>query len=196
MADLHAIDTTMQAIRHLLDASYRPDLLENRLDLMFQVYATEDFRNPMSAGVSLFLYRVYVNATQRRPLARRPDGSTGPAQLPLDLQFLLTAWGRNASLQHVILGWAMRTLDCHAVLPVALLEAVRPSGSAFEPSSVEVVPGEMTNEDMFRLWEGFGTQYRLSVPYIARIVRIDPLVDTAEGGPVVERRFHYSDEVA
>jgi hypothetical protein len=191
MTGLHAVETTMEAIRRLLEAAYRPDLLEDRLDLLFQVYGAEDFRAPMSAGVSLFLYRVHVNAVQRRPLARRSDGSPGQAQLPLDLHFLLTAWGQRASLQHAILGWAMRTLEDHAVLQPALLEAVRPSERAGGQASIEVVPGELPNEELLHFWDGFGTPYRLSIPYIARVVRIDPSLETTVGGPVVERRFEY-----
>jgi hypothetical protein len=194
MAGLHAIETTMQAIRRLLLASYRPDLLESRLDLQVEVYATEDFRNPISAGVSLFLYRVYVNATQRRPLARRADGTPGSAQLPLDLHFLLTVWGQQASLQHAILGWAMRTLEDNAILQPALLEGVRPGDGPLQgQQTIEVVPGELPNEELMRFWDGFGAAYRLSVPYIARIVRIDPVPEPpAEGGPVVERQFDYA----
>ncbi len=189
MAGLHAIGTTMEAIRRLLEASYRYDLLETRLDLSVAVYTAEDFRTPMAAGVSLFLYRVHVNATQRMPLARRADGGPGRAQLPLDLHLLLTVWGKDASLQHAILGWAMRTLEDNAVLPPALLAGVRPGEPPRTQAAVEVVPGELPNEELLRLWDGFAVPYRLSVPYIARVVRIDPLVEAPAGGPVVERRL-------
>lgn len=180
----------MEAIRRLLEAAYRPDLLESRLDLSFAVYGAEDFRTPMSAGVSLFLYRVHVSATQRRPLLRRPDGGAGGAQLPLELHLLLTVWGKDASLQHAILGWAMRTLEDHALLPPALLAGLRPSDPLRDQAPVEVVPGELPNEELLHLWDGFGTPYRISVPYIARVVRVDPPVELAPGTPVGERRFH------
>lgn len=192
MSGPHAIATTMEAIRRMLEASYRPDLLESRLDLGFDIYTADKFREPMTAGISLFLYRVHVSATQRRPLVRRPDGSASAAQLPLELHLLLTAWGKDASLQHAILGWAMRTLEDNALLPPALLSGVRPSEPPHVQIPVEIVPGELPNEEMLRLWDTFGAPYRISVPYIARVVRVDPLVAPALGGPVAERHLEFA----
>ena len=97
MATFHAIQATCEAVRQLLAGAFRPDLLEPPIELQFEIYSTDDFRAAMPAGVSLFLYRVHINAVQRRPLERRDDGTFGRPQLPLDLHFFLTVWGRRAS---------------------------------------------------------------------------------------------------
>lgn len=87
MADFHAIQTTCDAIMRLLQESYRPDLIEPLLNLQFEVYGTDDFKSHMTQGVSLFLYRVYVNATQRAPLTKSTEGNIRRQLLPLDLHF-------------------------------------------------------------------------------------------------------------
>lgn len=190
MADFHGIQASCDAIMRLLQESYRPDLIEPMLNLQFEVYGTEDFKNHMAQGVSLFLYRVYVNATQRAPLTRSADGQFRRQLLPLDLHFFLTVWGPKASLQHAILGWTMRVLEDTPILPASLLNGVR-AGVFRDDETVEVVSGQLTNEELMRIWDDLGTEYQLSVPYVARVVRIESMQEVSEGEPVRQRRLEY-----
>ena len=57
---------------------------------------------------------------------------------------------------------------------------------------VYIVPIEMTNEDLMRLWDAMTPTYRLSLPYLARVVRIDP-DQVEEGRPVVATRYAYGE---
>src|SRR5262245_42740329 len=190
MADFRAIYTTCAAVVRLLEESYHPDLIEPQLNLRFEVYSTDDFKNHMVAGVSLFLYRVYVNTSQRTPLGKTNNGIARRPQLPLDLHFFLTVWAQQASLQHTILGWAMRTLEDHSVLPASLLNGIR-QGVFHDDETVEIVAGQLTNEELMRIWDDLGTEYRLSVPYVARVVRIESLIDVSAEAPVRRREFGY-----
>jgi hypothetical protein len=174
----------------LLQQSWRRDLFENR-DLLFQVYQTQDFATPMSTGLSLFLYRVTVNTIQRTPLPRPgPKGRQRRPQLPLDLHFLLTPWADHASLAQAILGWTMRTIEDTAVLPAGLLNAVS-DGVFNDDETVEIVFGQLSNEEMFRIWDVLPRDYQISVPYTARIVRIDSDLDLSEGGPVITKELDF-----
>lgn len=190
MADFHAIQVTCDAIMRLLQESYRPDLIEPSSNLQFEVYGTEDFKSHMSQGLSLFLYRVHVNGTQRSPLMKDPVGNVRRQLLPLDLHFFITVWAPKPSLQHAILGWAMRLLEDNPVLSSSLLNGVREETFRGD-ETVEVVAGQLSNEEFMRIWDDLGTEYQLSVPYVARVVRIESLHETAEGEPVTERRFEY-----
>ena len=187
MAQFHAIQVVCEAVTSVLRQAYDPAIMEPRLNLQFDVYRTEDFKNHMNAGVSLFLYRVHVNAGQRTPSPPR-DNVARRFQLPLDLHFFLTVWAQRSSLQHVLLGWAMRVLEDFPVLPASLLNGIR-SGVFDEDETVEIVPGQVSNEELMRIWDDLGSEYQLSVPYIARVVRIDSLLETPTGGPVRERVF-------
>jgi hypothetical protein len=190
LADFHAIQVTCDAVMRLLQESYRPDLIEPSSSLQFDVYATEDFKNHMVQGVSLFLYRVHVNTTQRSPLVKDPVGNVRRQLLPLDLHFFITVWAPKASLQHAILGWAMRLLEDNPIISSSLLNGVR-EDTFRSDETVEVVAGQLSNEELMRIWDDLGTEYQLSVPYVARVVRIESLSELSEGEPVTRRRFEY-----
>jgi hypothetical protein len=190
VADYHAIQTTCEAIMRLLQESYRPDLIEPQLNLQFEVYHGEDFKNHMTAGISLFLYRIYINSVQRMPLGKTVNGIKRRSQLPLDLHLFLTVWAQKASLQQVILGWAMRTLEDRSVLNAALLNGVTP-GVFQDDETVELVAGQLSNEELMRIWDDLSAEYQISVPYIARVVRIDSLLEEGEGTIVRERDFDF-----
>ena len=55
---------------------------------------------------------------------------------------------------------------------------------------VHIIPAELSNEDLMRIWDAIAPYYRLSLSYIARVVRIDP--DSSDTGrPVVATRYQY-----
>ena len=190
MASYRAIGATCEGIMRLLQQFWRPELFDGA-ELQFKVYRSKTFETPMDTGVSLFLYRVLVNGVQRTPPARpKPGGQPRRTQLPLDLHFMLTAWAKDASLEHEILGWLMRTLEDSPTLPAGLLNTAIPN--IFEPDEqVQIINGELANDEMFRIWEALPASYQMSVPYVARIVRIDSEIDRREVGPVLTRELGF-----
>ena len=190
MADIHAIQTTCDAVMRLLQESYRSNLIEPQLNLQFEVYGADDFKNHMTAGVSLFLYRVHINQNQRSPIIRASNGTGSRSLLPLDLHFFLTVWATKASLQHAILGWAMRMLEDRPVIQSSLLNGVRRNVFR-EDETVEVVAGQLTNEELMRIWDDLSAEYRLSVPYIARVVRIESSLEVSPDSLVSQRQLEY-----
>jgi hypothetical protein len=189
MADFRALATTAEAVLQLLRSQYRPGDFDQELE--FKVFTAADFAKPLDAGVSLFLYRIFPNGVQRTPPSRpTADGTIYPSLLPLDLHFMLTVWGKEASMQHTIAGWMMRVLEDHPIFPSALLNAVTP-GTFRAEETVEISLTELTNEDLLRIWDTLiQNVYQLSVPYVARVVRIEsPRALAAGGGEVQERRL-------
>lgn len=197
MASFLAVQAVSDALVLLLRTSYDRDDFDD-VDLRFEVYAAADFEDPMAAGVSVYLYRARPNGAWRIPPGRLdPDGRRQRRQLPVDLHYLLSVWGRDASVQHRVLGWLLRTLEDTPVLPRSLLEAASPG--TFRPDeAVEfVLNSDLSNEDLFRLWETATTErYRLSVPYLARQVLIESRLASVEGAPVEERTFTVDTEAA
>ncbi|MAS32896.1 MAG: hypothetical protein CL610_02740 [Anaerolineaceae bacterium] len=192
MASYHAISATCDAVIRLLRQSWDQDTLFNQAALDFQVYHTIQFQQrPIQTGISLYLYNVAVNTTQRIPPGRpRADGTPRPPQLPLDLYFMLTPWAEGASLQQEILGWMMHTIEDNPVLSTALLNTT--TAQVFGPDeTVEIVSGYLTNEDLLRLWDAIPGDFQISVPYIARVVRIDSERDAIRGEPVLTRELDF-----
>ncbi len=193
MADYRAIMTVGKAVIELLRSNYSQNRDDFNHELEFDVYRAKDFSTkPIIAGVSLFLYRVFPNGTQRTPSGRiGPNGQRYQTQLPIDLHFLLTAWGQDASLQQKIAGWMMRTLEDMPILPASLLNSAVPD--IFRPDeTVEISLAELDTEILVRMWNMLlEIDYQLSVPYIARNIRIESTQIIAPGEPVQERTFDY-----
>jgi hypothetical protein len=186
VADARAVEAVCNTVVDVLDVAYRRAPFEHNLE--FKTYTAADFPQHMTAGVSLFLYRIMIDGTSRIPLGRRlPDGTRLDADLPLDLHFLLTTWGKDASMQYAIAGWMMRVLEDHPVLPAGELNR-RVKDVFREDETVELVAGEIATEDLMRLWELIGPgSYQLSMPYVARNVRIESDRHVPGGEPVQER---------
>jgi len=186
VATYQAIGSVAEAVARLLEQTWQPSLL-NGIELQFAVYRGMDFHNPMDAGVSVFVYQVAVNKSQRtlppaQPQHRRP--------LPLDVMLLLTAWAQDASAEHDILGWAMRTIDDNPILSSGFLNAAIPG--VFRPEeTVELVPGELTNDEVFQLWQVLPNSLQLSVPYVARVLRVESSLTIPSSGPVLTRELAY-----
>ena len=191
MADFRAIHAVGGSILHLLRSSYRQEDFDGN-ELTFELYSSADFDQAMTAGVSVFLYRVQPNGQDRIPAGRvGPDGRRLKPQLPIDLHFLLTAWSNDASLQQTIAGWMMRALEDHPILPAGLLNATVPNCFR-EDETVDLSLSELRTEDLLRIWETMvDKKFQLSVPYVARIVRIESTETLTSGPPVQERQLQY-----
>jgi hypothetical protein len=194
VANFRAITAVSQAMLYLLESQYRADDFDGN-PLQFEIYLARDFSRPVSAGVSLFLYRVLPNGAHRQPQGRvAPNGQRYRSQLPLDLHFLLTAWAEDPSLQHTLIGWMMRVLDDTPILPVGILDAVAPG--VFRPDeTVEISLAEIATEDLLRLWETLTeNRYYLSVPYVARNIWLESEQLLPGQGMVQERDFGFREQ--
>lgn len=192
MADHRAFAAVSEAVLALLRSNYQPEDFNNELD--FRVFLARDFgSSPLQSGVSLFLYRVLPNGTYRSPAGRLDEnGRRFRHQLAVDMYFILTAWGGSASLQHTVAGWMMRIMEDTPVLPAGLLNSVIPD--VFQPDeSVEVMLADLSTEDLLHVWETLvQNTYQLSVPYVARNIRIESRLLQGAGEPVQQRTFEYA----
>jgi hypothetical protein len=136
---------------------------------------TDDFdKNAVSGAIqrpalSIFLYRVDFNKTMRAAWSgvSVQDGRT---HLPLDLHFLLTPWADNAEFEHAILGRAIQCLDGLPILNGPLLLQ---SGEWMTNEGVQLLMEEISTEALMRLFDSLPADYHLSMPYVARLVRLD-----------------------
>ena len=129
-----------------------------------------------SPALSIYLYRADFNKTMRASWSAI-GSRDGQAHLVLDLHFLLSAWADNAEFEHRIIGRAMQALETTPVLSGPLLEG---SGGWSPAESVQLVLEEISTEAIMRTFDSLPTDYRLSIPYIARMVRIDSLTAVAQ----------------
>jgi hypothetical protein len=172
----------------LLKSSYHPENFgDNTLD--FQVGILRDSK-PITSGVTLSPFRIYPNGSNRTPSGRvNPDGSRQKTKLPIDVHFLLTAWGTSPSLQLSVAGWMMRMLEDLPVLPANLLNTA--DSTVFkQDEAVELHLADLNNDELFRIWEKLTElPYQISIPYVARNLRIESEQQALIPKPVTERIF-------
>lgn len=175
MAGAAAIAAAGQSIVRLLNHCFETEPpIEGRRTQAVLV-RTNDFAEsqvPTAIGANaatVFLYRVDFNKAMRA--AWSGVGSVdGRAHLALDLHYLVTAWSDNALHEHRILGAAMQCIEQTPVLAGPLLD---PGGRWSGHEALQLVMEEIPTEALMRVFDSLPTDYRLSVPYIARVLRVD-----------------------
>ncbi len=83
----------------------------------------------------------------------------------------------------------MQQLQEHPVLDASSLTPE----PEWEPGDyIQVVPAELSTEDLMRIWDSLEPSYRLSISYVARVVRVDPS-RAPDNALVVARRVAVTD---
>jgi Pvc16 N-terminal domain len=197
VASYYAIAVTASAIRGLLANACPRDARNGFPGAEFRLFSAADFQPPVSIGVggSIYLHRVAFN-TSRRNLSPRTalDGTRYRPPTPVDLHFLVTAWGRTPEEQQSVLGWIIRTLQDTPVLSAGLLNRFAGDrGEVFSSNeAVEIVGEILSFQDMLNIWEIAKINQQPSVSYVARMVFLDSEVELTEAAPVQTRGFDYA----
>ncbi len=191
MAKAQAIAVTGQTVLGLLADNIPKSEFTNA---RFELYQPIHFLSPMKEGISLFLYRIEINAGLRNlPNKTGLDGISRRPPLPLDLYYLLTVWAEDTIKQQRILGWAMRTLEEAPVLSAGRLNHVGPETDVFQPNeTIEVIFHSLSLQDLSNLWGAIKSSLPVSVGYIARVIGLDSTIPTEETVPVQTREFGFT----
>jgi hypothetical protein len=143
-----------------------------------------------STRITLYLYRIMVNEHARQQ-RRAGASSEQRAPLNLDLHYLMTVWAGNALEEQVTMAWAMRRIHEAPVLDASSLSA---DGGWARDEVVQIIPAELSTEDLMRVWDALDPPYRLSVSYVARVVRLDAdAADETLFRPVIAQRMAYGE---
>jgi hypothetical protein len=185
MADFAGLAAAGRSVKNLLDVRFDEEQpLSDPTSV--GLARAEDFESTNFAqfisrpAVTLFFYRVDFNKTMRASWSA-VGAYDGRSRLALDMYFLLTAWAANAEEELRVLGRTMQVLEDTPIISGPLLAG---NGGWAPDECLQVVLGDMDSETLLRLFETLRIGYRLSIPYIARVVRIDGL-DVPREPPVV-----------
>lgn len=149
--------------------------------------------------VSIFLYQVVGNAEMRgNPRRLLPDGTLARQPLPLELCFLVTAWGVRGSAPFDVADDATATREeaqmLGGVLKAFYENAEVDRGSLFEDpltpvwspeDGMQLVLESLPVDGHYRIWDAAELGYRLSLVYRARVAALEPDIPPP-GPPVVE----------
>ena len=186
MAGFAGIAAAGKSVEMLLTAGFEESQPVTGSNTKAVLVHTVDFEsantghNIGSPALSIFLYRVDFNKVMRAALSAT-SLQDGRSHLGLDLHYLITPWAENAEDDHRVLGRAMQVLESTPILTGPMLHS---SGDWDGGESIQIVLEEVSTEAVMRIFDSLPTDYRLSVPYIARIMRLDGPVRAPEG-PVI-----------
>ncbi|MGO9204876.1 MAG: DUF4255 domain-containing protein [Candidatus Limnocylindrales bacterium] len=141
--------------------------------------------------INIFLYQVALSPAWRNMdmPGRTQQGETAMPPLALNLYYLLTVFAgdNNDDLSsQSLLGRAMSLLHDHPLLGRVEIQAALPGNDLYaqiERIRLSVQP--LTLDDIFKLWSGYQTPYRLSVAYEAAVVLIDSALASTTPLPVL-----------
>jgi hypothetical protein len=134
-----------------------------------------------------------IRDSDGRRIARPP--------LPLDLHYLITAFGVDTYAGEILLGHAMQEmherplLDSESIRQVLqppvpdpnLPAPVSTSGLEDQSECLRITPYAVGSEEMSRLWTALQAQYRTTAAYVVGVVLIDPEESAASALPVRAR---------
>lgn len=175
MASFRSVSATGRSIRRLLELRFREDEPITGTPTSVAIVRTEDLEAAnlptlvSRPALTIFLYRVDFNKTMRAAWSG-VGLNDGRSHLALDLHFLLTAWADNAENEHLILGRALQAIEDTPILAGPLLMQAT-DWAANE--ALQLVLEDIDTEALMRIFDSLPVEYRLSVPYVARVTRID-----------------------
>jgi uncharacterized protein DUF4255 len=196
MANIAAIRSVGTSLADYLNNAYRDTAFPGNVtkpDCNFAltsiggIRAADVLTNDTSVRVLIFLYRASINHHLRNA-GRVTDPGMYPVPLSVDLHYLLSFWARSAENEQLALAWTMRELHQVPVLDASTLSR---EAAWTADDLIQLIPEEISTEDLMRIWDTLEPDYRLSLSYIARVVRINPdrLRDERQ---VVATRFDYA----
>jgi hypothetical protein len=120
-------------------------------------------------AVSLYCYRLTVDR-ETRPGWSAVANRDGLPRLPLRMHLLLTPWDEFAESELEWIGLAARILETTSILSGPLLD---PSGDWGAGDTIQLVTDEIALYSMSEAFQALTADYRLCLPYIARVVILD-----------------------
>jgi hypothetical protein len=139
-----------------------------------------------SVRVLIFLYRASMNQHLRN-VGRTLSPGMRPLPVSVDLHYLVSFWAKSGENEQLVLAWTMRQLHEVPVLDSSILSR---EAAWTSEDLIQLIPEEIGTEELMRIWDTLEPNYRLSLSYIARVVRIDP-DEIRDERPVVATRFDF-----
>ncbi|HEY4677144.1 MAG TPA: DUF4255 domain-containing protein [Candidatus Angelobacter sp.] len=198
-----AIAAVTATLRNLLTTSIASDPELNDTNVTMQPLDRARPAGNNANQLNIFLYQTLPNAAWRnQPMPGRVSGNEiAMPPVALNLYYLITAFGRdndlNRPFSHQLLGKAISALNDHPVLLRDELKNGLPNNDLYaQIERVRLTLQPLAVDEIFKLWSGFQTQYRLSVAYEACVVLIDSGLPAKAALPVLTRGPNNSGIVA
>ena len=182
MASYKAINGVMSGLLEYLQNRLPAELESGPINTKIELFSSEKLSGNIGNNViGLYLYRVLVDSYGRNRYLQPGNPAQAPQpELPVNLHFLLIVHGSTTKNEMDLLAWAMQQLSGAVMLDAGNLRNVDPHWGANE--TVQVTHEDLSTEDLFRIWEVLKADYTISIPYVAKTVRLlpDPVNESAD----------------
>jgi hypothetical protein len=189
----------MAAIEGMLTERFPPELKAAPVNASVQLFGSQAFKQAsISNTLALYLYRISIDPTIPGGYVRALPGSASGRvpEVPLMLHFLMVAIADSALAENSLMGWGFQQL---AITPIIGADRMAAQALALpgqtvdwdDADDVQVATEELTREELMRIWDTLPLKYCLTVPYVARGVRVALQPDMRQYAPVVDRSLSF-----
>ncbi len=198
MSNHLAIATITATLQRILQAAVQNDVEGARITT---VSPSDVGKGTPETGVNIFMYQVITNPAMHNIDATpfRSRGTPTKRQAALDMFYMLSVYGNNNELTpQRLLGSVVQTLNDKRVITQDMireacndstLSFLRESNLADQVKQINVLPLDLTLEDLSKTWAVFfQTPYLLSIAYKVMVVMVEGKEPYARGLPVRDRR--------
>jgi hypothetical protein len=188
VASYAAVQGVMAAIENLLSERLPAELKAAPVSASVSLFGSAAFRQASIANtLALYLYRISIDPTIMGGYTRALPGVAGGrvAEVSLMLHFLMIAIADSAIAEHSLMGWGFQQLHATPILGADRLAAQDIDWD--DGDNVQVATEELTREELMRIWDTLPLKYCLTVPFVARGLRVALLPDLQQFAPVVDR---------
>jgi hypothetical protein len=128
-------------------------------------------------AISVYCYRISVDK-ETRPGWSGVGSIDGIPRIPLRMHFLIGSYAKTVAEELRWLGLAAQVLESEGILSGPLLLPVPETGGGmFNPwgpgDALQVVTDDLALDSMSEAFQALSTDYRLSLPYVARVICIE-----------------------
>ena len=159
--------------------------------------------------LNLFMYYASINPALRNmnlPATDSNGATIGSPPLPINLHYLISAYGSQPYDAEILLAFAMQVFHNTPVVPRATIQAaldalsqtsgpsnevklVVKSNLASQIEHIRITPEALTTEEIYRLWTAFQVHYRPTTSYQVSVVMIQNVQNYQSNRPVQRRAF-------
>lgn len=186
MADWHVIENSGRTLVALIERRLKRAGIMNVTVGLVTAAGFEKLAVAGQPHISLFLFQIAGNPEMRNlPETIFPDGTRARQPLPLELSYLVTAWGVRtadtladdmlaAAEEARLLGLVLQA--CYDGAELSRGELVEDLGTAAWATSdaLQVAMQTLPVDQHYRIWDAAELGYRLSLVYRVRVASLEP----------------------
>lgn len=186
LADWRVIEFCGQTIAHLIEQHLARLSISNVTVGVVTAASFSALASTATPFISIFLYQVGTNPEMRNwTQSILPDGTPARQPLPLELNYMITAWGVRqpnepasdalaAREEARLMGAVLQALYDNAEVGRGDLAESPLSPAWHANDSIQIVHQSLPVETHYRIWDAAELGYRLSHIYRARVTSLEP----------------------